>query len=111
MAEMLSALARVRTTRGDDLLPDSMILQWLGAAGVVWRERLLPPAVTARLFLMQILFGNTSITHSDGGGTTRPIGGGRSASFAGRFRSVFGRKMSISRWPAAWVDRPKRRRG
>lgn len=63
MAEMLSALARVRNTRGVDLLPDSIIVQWLGAAGIVWRERLLTPAVMVRLFLMQILFGNTSINH------------------------------------------------
>lgn len=63
MAEMLSALTRVRATRGADLLPDSEIVQLLNTLGIVWRERLLTPVVMVRLFLVQVLFGNTSITH------------------------------------------------
>lgn len=63
MAQMSCALARVRRTRGVDLLPDSIIVQQLSATGIVWRERLLTPVVMVRLFLMQMLFGNTSITH------------------------------------------------
>ncbi len=63
MAETISVLARLRRTRGVDLLPDSAIVQLLGSLGIVWRKRLLTPAVTVRLFLMQVLFANTSITH------------------------------------------------
>jgi len=63
MADAMFALARVRRTRGADLLPDSAILQQLGSLGIVWRERLLTPMVMVRLFLMQVLFGNTSIAH------------------------------------------------
>lgn len=63
MADTMSALARVRHTQGVDLLPDSAILQQLGSLGIVWRERLLTPLVMVRLFLMQVLFGNTSIAH------------------------------------------------
>lgn len=32
-------------------------------AGLKWRERLLPPLVTLRLFVLQVLHGNTSIAH------------------------------------------------
>ena len=63
MAETICALARVRRRRGCDLLPDQAIVQSLGSAGTVRPERLLGPVVMVRLFLMQILFGNTSITH------------------------------------------------
>jgi len=63
MAETISVLARLRRTRGVDLLPDSAIVQLLGSLGIVWRKRLLTPAVTVRLFLMQVVFANTSITH------------------------------------------------
>lgn len=65
MADAMFALARVRRTQGVDLLPDSVILQLLGSLRIalVWRERLLTPVVMVRLFLMQILFGNTAITH------------------------------------------------
>jgi len=63
MADTISALARLRRTHADNLLPDEPILQLLQAMGVVWRERLLTPLVTLRLFLLQILHGNTSMTH------------------------------------------------
>jgi len=53
---------RVRHTQGGDLLPDSAILQELRLAGVRWRERMLTPLLVVRLFLIQILFGNTAIT-------------------------------------------------
>jgi hypothetical protein len=62
MAAIISALMRVRRTQGGDLLPDSAILQELRIAGVRWRERMLTPLVVVRLFLIQILFGNTAIT-------------------------------------------------
>lgn len=64
VAELPSfALARVRRTQCADLLPDSIVKQLLVALNVRWRQRLLPPVVMVRLFLLQILFGNTSITH------------------------------------------------
>ena len=65
MADSMFALARVRRTQGVDLLPDAVILQLLGSLRtvLVWRERLLTPVVMVRLFLLQILFANTSITH------------------------------------------------
>jgi DDE family transposase len=63
MADIICALARVRRTAGDHLLPDQPVLQLLDSLGVVWRDRLLPPLVTLRLFVLQILFGNTSIVH------------------------------------------------
>jgi len=63
MADTMSALARVRRTQASDLLPDTAIVQSLGSMSAHRRERLLGPVVMVRLFLMQILFGNTSITH------------------------------------------------
>ena len=63
MADAMFALARLRRTRGADLLPDSIVRQQLSSLRIIWRERLLTPVVMVRLFLLQILFGNTSITH------------------------------------------------
>ena len=63
MADAMFALARVRRTRGADLLPDSAILQQVRSLGFRWRDRLLTPVVMVRLFLLQVLFGNTSIMH------------------------------------------------
>jgi Transposase DDE domain len=63
MADTFSALARLRRTGGDDLLPDEPVVQLLRSIGIVWRERLLTPLTTLRLFILQILFGNTSIAH------------------------------------------------
>jgi Transposase DDE domain len=63
MADISSALARLRRTGGVDLLPDQPVLQLLLSLGVVWRDRLLTPLTTLRLFVLQILFGNASIIH------------------------------------------------
>src|SRR5271163_3018456 len=63
MADTISALARVRRMHPSDLLPDEPVVQLLRSVGVVWRDRLLSPLTTLRLFVLQILFGNTSITH------------------------------------------------
>jgi len=63
MADTTCALAHVRRTQGIDLLPDSAIVQQLRALRIVWRERLLSPVVMVRLFLLQVLFANTSIAH------------------------------------------------
>jgi hypothetical protein len=57
------ALAAVRRTPLGDLPIAGRVEQQCRACGHVWRERLLPPLVTLRLFLLQVLHGNTSITH------------------------------------------------
>ena len=62
MAHVVPALLGVRGSI-DHLLPESVILQQLTRLGIGFRERLLPPARVVRLFLLQILFGNTSMTH------------------------------------------------
>ena len=61
MADTFSALLRVRRSHGD-LLPDAAVLQQLKTSCVRWRQRMLTPLVVVRLFLVQILFGNTAIT-------------------------------------------------
>lgn len=63
MAEIVQALARVRnglTTAG---MTSGMVEGLCRSLGFAFRERLLTPATTVRLFLLQILFGNTAITH------------------------------------------------
>jgi hypothetical protein len=58
------ALARLRR---EPLLPDLPIAnrvdQLCRQLGHRWRDRLLTPLVTIRLFILQVLHGNTSITH------------------------------------------------
>lgn len=64
MATECSALARVRRAAlGDDLRIDEAVNQLCVRQELSWRERLLWPAVFIRLFVMQILHGNTSIVH------------------------------------------------
>lgn len=60
-ASVVSALARLR--RSSDLLPNCPFDQLCVQAGMVWRERLFSPVVTLRLFVLQMLHGNTAITH------------------------------------------------
>lgn len=59
---VVTAVSCVRRC-SDDLLPADRISQWLAGMGRLVRHRLLPPVVLLRLFLMQVLAGNTSITH------------------------------------------------
>jgi hypothetical protein len=63
MADAICALARVRRTCAVDLLPEKPALQLLQGLGRNWRKRILPPLVTLRLFVLQILFSNSSIAH------------------------------------------------
>ncbi len=42
---------------------DESIDETCRAAGHRWRKRMLPPALTVRLFLLQILYGNTACSH------------------------------------------------
>ena len=44
-------------------LEDEAILQAVAETGHVWRDRKLNPLTTIRLFLLQILFGNTACNH------------------------------------------------
>jgi len=58
------ALARVRRDPLDGDFPIAgRVEQLCRDCGHGWRERLLSPLVTLRLFLLQVLHGNTSITH------------------------------------------------
>ncbi len=58
-----SAVAQVRRSGGDHPPLLSAFEDLCRQAGHRWRERLLPPLVTLRLLLLQILNGNTAITH------------------------------------------------
>jgi hypothetical protein len=62
-ASMSGALACLARSSADDLVPESSFVQLCAQSGHVWRDRLLGPMVTLRLFLLQILHGNTAITH------------------------------------------------
>lgn len=57
------ALALVRRSHARNVLPDSALDQLLRRLNLRWRERLLTPVRVLRLFLLQILGSNTSITH------------------------------------------------
>lgn len=61
MAQMSLVLARLKRDPIADLPIAAHVDQVLQAEGVTWRERLLPPLVTLRLFLIQILHGNCPI--------------------------------------------------
>ncbi len=67
MAEIVRALARVCNSAGSisspHLLPDEPVDELCRALGVTFRDRLLTPLATVRLFVLQILCGNTAITH------------------------------------------------
>jgi hypothetical protein len=63
MAAIASVLARLRREPLADLPIASDVNQLCAQCQHVWRDRLLPPLVTLRLFLLQVLHGNTSITH------------------------------------------------
>ena len=60
---LLTALARLRREPFADLPLAHHLDQLCHDAQHVWRETLLCPLVTLRLFALQILHGNTSITH------------------------------------------------
>ena len=67
---VLNALARLRREpladhdHDDGDLPlAGTVEQECRACGHAWRDRVLSPLVTLRVFLLQVLHGNTSITH------------------------------------------------
>lgn len=63
MADIVFALARVRNGLDDQLLPQAPVHELCHRLGVVFRDRVFTPLVTLRLFLLQILAGNTAIAH------------------------------------------------
>lgn len=63
MADILHAIACVRNCKPESLLPVGVVDDLCRRCDLVWRQRLFTPMVTVRLFLLQILFANTSITH------------------------------------------------
>jgi hypothetical protein len=58
-----AALARLRRNGLADLPCEQAFEQLCAAHGHTWRRRLFPPLLTLRLFLLQIVHGNTAITH------------------------------------------------
>lgn len=56
-------LARLRREPLDDLPIASCINQLCTDCNHLWRDRLLTPLVTLRLFMLQVLHGNTAIAH------------------------------------------------
>lgn len=62
MADIVLALSRVRNGEPQQLLAGEAegLCRRVGGG---WRERVFTPLVTVRLFLLQILHGNTAITH------------------------------------------------
>lgn len=61
MAQISQVLARLKRDPIADLPIAAPLEQLLIAEGYVWRDRILTPLVTLRLFLVQILNGNVSI--------------------------------------------------
>jgi hypothetical protein len=62
-ANVEQVLARVRKDGLDNLPLAPLVEQLCGELGHRWRDRLLTPIVTVRLFVLQVLHGNTAITH------------------------------------------------
>ncbi len=63
MARISHVLARLQREPLADLPTAAPLDQWLAECGVHdWRDRLLTPLVTLRLFLTQVLHGNCAIT-------------------------------------------------
>ena len=63
VASVERVLARVRRGGLDDLPLAPLVEQLCGEVGHRWRDRLLTPVVTLRLFVLQVLHGNTAISH------------------------------------------------
>jgi hypothetical protein len=55
-------LAQIKAQLTKYLQPDT-IIQFFRDTGMVWRNRVLDPLTTLRLFVLQILHGNTAINH------------------------------------------------
>lgn len=63
MASILTSLKRAQNGTFELSLPASLVTDACREVGYRFRERLLTPALTLQLFCLQILHGNTAITH------------------------------------------------
>ena len=63
MAIIASTLARIKSDPLTCLGGRQRVNEHFALAGHVWRQRVLDPATTLTLMVLQVLFGNTSITH------------------------------------------------
>jgi len=63
MAHVSTVLARLRRSPLEQFDLSSQVNQLCQQIGHRWRERVFTPLVTLRLFFIQVLHGNTSITH------------------------------------------------
>src|SRR5437588_3808049 len=63
MAIIASALLRIKSDPLACLGGAGRVNQCFAAAGHLWRERVLDPANTMALFILQVLHGNTAISH------------------------------------------------
>jgi len=62
VSSLAQAVGRIKTHWARQF-SDQMIEEACRAVGHTWRERLLTPVFTVRLFLLQILYGNTACSH------------------------------------------------
>ena len=62
MASITHALQQIKTDLGS-VLSEEHIAQVCREVGHTWRTRLLDPIVTVHIFILQILHGNTAMTH------------------------------------------------
>jgi Transposase DDE domain len=63
MAIIASTLSRIKSDPLHCLGGKQRVNEHFAQAGHVWRDRVLDPATTLMLFLLQVLHGNTAITH------------------------------------------------
>jgi hypothetical protein len=63
MAIIASTLARIKSDPLGCMGGKQHVNEHFAQAGHVWRQRLLDPATTLTLFILQVLHGNTAITH------------------------------------------------
>ena len=63
MADVVAALARLRREPFADLPIAGHLDQLCRQCGHQWRDRLLSPLLTLRLFVLQVMHGNTAIQH------------------------------------------------
>jgi hypothetical protein len=63
MAIIASTLARIKCDPLTCLGGKQRVNEHFALAGHVWRQRVLDPATTLALFILQVLHGNTAITH------------------------------------------------
>jgi len=63
MAIIASTLARIKSDPLNCIGGKQRVNEHFARAGHVWRQRLLDPATTLTLFILQVLHGNTAITH------------------------------------------------